>query len=230
MLALLVACAAPTVDETGDVGDSQRPPDRGEPAPTAIDGPCGPWAGVGGVGTRWVYEPTDAYVADFGFDGAATVEVTAQVGSVFTLVEEGDYAGDSGSFTWSRVESWRCDADGAWWLRSDTETHLTSGSYTSDQAGWRTFEPGWLVRPSTLVDWSSTFTLTVAVGDAEPVVTDAACTTTVGTEAMVEVAGRTVAARPITPDCAGVGADPGVIGAGVGLVSTPEKELVDYSP
>ncbi len=230
MLALLLACAVPTVDETGDVGDSRGSVDTGEPAPTAIDGPCGPWAGVGGVGTRWVYEPTDDYVANFGFDGAATVEVTAQDGGVFTLVEVGDYAGDSGSFTWSRVESWRCDAEGAWWLRSDTETHLTSGSFTADQVGWRTFEPGWLVRPSTLVDWSSTFTLTVAVGDAEPAVSEAACTTTVGAESTVEVAGRTVPARSITPTCEGVGADPGVLGAGVGLLSTPEKELVDYRP
>jgi hypothetical protein len=240
LLLLALACAhrgagrlADTADPAGhlDTADSGASADSGGPADTGdAHDPCGVWAGVARVGTTWTYAPTDPYVERWGFDGTYTVEIASADGGTFTLAESGSYSGSSGEFAWTRTEIWRCDADGAWLLRSDASSHAVSGDNVFDTSGWRTFEPGWRVRPATAADWTDAFTLTASMNGASPVSSAVTCTTSVTTAAPWEGAGGPVAAIAVTPTCVGVGADPYTLGADVGLVGNADESLVGYTP
>jgi hypothetical protein len=229
---LLLACAhrGPVRAETGDTSADSGADAADTGAP--LGAPCGPWAGVARVGTQWTYVASDAYVETFGFDGTFTVEVIAidDPATTVTLQQTGAYRGDSGAFTWSRTDTWRCDAAGAWWVRSESETSSISHGTPIDTRGWRTFEPGWLVRPTEMADWSDAFTVTQPVNGGDPVVTSAECVTTVTDATTFTVEGQTVAARRVTPTCTGVGADAMWLGAGVGLIDNGDEQLVGFLP
>ncbi len=222
MLLLLLACAhrGPVRADSGDTSPAQ---DTGEAA-------CGPWAGVVRVGTRWTYAPSDAYVAAWGYDGTATVEIATIEGEVVTLVEEGAYSGDGGSFAWSRADTWRCDGESAWWTRSEAETEGTSGDEIIRSTGWRTFEPGWRVRPAAMEGWTDTFVVTASINEAAPSATDVTCSTAITGEADRDLQGTPIRAHQVTPTCEGVGADPMWLGEGIGLLETPDERLVAYAP
>jgi hypothetical protein len=232
VLLLLTACAhrTPARAETGDTsgtGDtSQDASDTGGP----LGAPCGPWAGVARVGTQWTYVPTDAYVAAYEMDGSYTTTVTTIEGALVTLEQEGAYSGASGAFTWARRDTWRCDTDGAWWIRSEAETHATSGDSIMNTTGSRVFEPGWLVRPAVLEAWSDAFTVTQIVNDTAPVVTAAECTTQVSAASPATVEGRAVTTRYVEPTCTGVNGEAQWLGEHVGLVETGRERLLGFLP
>jgi hypothetical protein len=185
---------------------------------------------VAGVGTTWVYEPSAAYVEQWGFTGQYTVEVTALDGALATLSESGSYAGESGNFSWTRVDQWRCDADGAWLVRSDASTRAETSGGVSETVGWRTFEPGWRIRPSEAASWSDTFTFTASVNGGTPSATDVTCETAVTVAGPHTAAGRTVDAVSVAPACDGLSADPLLLGRGLGLLASTDEQLVRWSP
>lgn len=218
-LLLLFACAGPkAVDDTASpVDDSGAPPAS----------PCGPWAGVDGVGTRWDYVASAAYVAATGFDGTVRVEVTAVDGEAVTLVETGDLAGDAGRSTWTRTESWTCAGGEARWTASAVEGATESGGDTATTEGWRTFDPGWKVRPATLAPgdaWEDAFTYTLSVNGADPTVTEARCTSRAGDPVTVDALG--VDAIPLAVACDVLGADSPWLAEGWGMVASEDLELV----
>ncbi|MDP2306154.1 MAG: hypothetical protein Q8P18_09000 [Pseudomonadota bacterium] len=197
----------------------------------ALASPCGLWAGVARVGTRWMYEPTETYQASLDFDGEYTIEVAAIDGERVTLSQVGAYSGDAGSFTWSRTDTWRCDAAGAWWIRSEASVGGTSQDQPIRQVGWRTFTPGWLVRPAVLDEsWADAFTVTQSVNGGEPRESAASCVTSPSEVETRTVGGRAVPVRQVMPVCEGIVGIPSWLGAGVGLVETEDERLVGYWP
>lgn len=201
-------------------------------APVAAEAAiCGPWSGVARVGTRWTYASTEAYTARHGFAGTSEVVVAAIAGDTVTLRETGAHEGPSGRFRWARVDTWRCDGAGAWWIRSAGRTRGMSGGRRVATSGTRVFAPGWRVRPAdtTPAAWTDTFTLTRSVRGRATTGT-ATCTTTVSAPEPREVLGRTVRTVHVTPSCEGASLDAAWLAEGIGLVETDEKRLVAYEP
>ncbi len=230
MLLLLAACVKPV-----PAADTAR----GDTAETGVDtagppgpGPCGPWAGVRQVGTRWDFVPTNDYVERFQWNGTGSTVVTAIDGEVVTLRTTAHYSGDEGSFELSRTETWRCDAQGAWWTGSVVSTTYASGGHSSAITGTRTFDPGWLVRPSTLTlqdAWVDRFTHRQVVNGVEGS-EEVVCTSTAADDETVPVGAATVPARRVDVDCVGLDSTTLWLADGLGLVADPDLRVVEYRP
>lgn len=190
---------------------------------------CGTWAGIS-AGARWTYEPSDEYVAVYGFDGSYTVEVAGIVGDVVTLSQTGAYAGESGAFEWTRTETWRCDGEGAWLVRQEARTDGISHGMEIDTEGWRTFEPGWLLRPVRAGTWSDRFEYTIETNGvlAEP--REITCDTTAVTGPEWVGPGGPAATLFVTPACTEHTPDAFALAAGVGFVANADESLVAYTP
>lgn len=249
VLLVLFACAKhPPGGDTatrGDTGDAQ--PDTAadtsvDTADTAADtghtgtvdpGPCGPWTGVLRVGTTWTYTPSDAYVALYGMDGTFTTTVLALTDEHVTLSTEGRYDGASSYFHFVRTDTWLCDGDGAWWTASSAQSDGVSGSSVIAQEGWRSFEPGWLVRPWNLevgTTWNDSFTATSSVNGSEPEAVAASCVSTVVGEGNRVVGAGTFPALQVDYACSGVSLDDAWLAEGTGLLETEDETLERYLP
>ena len=139
------------------------------------------------------------------------------------LTAGGDYSGDGGPFTGDRLDTWRCDGDGAWIVRSEASAYGETTSGTIEQDGWRTFDPGWRIRPATPEAWEDSFVVASSAQDD----VDATCSTTVEEEGRT-FDGQELAAIHVVPTCEGVGADASWLGEGVGLLETEDVVLVAY--
>ncbi len=215
--------SADTADTAGDTGHTG----------TVDPGVCGVWSGVQRAGTAWTYVPSDAYVATYGMDGSFVTTVTAIDNDVVTLSTEGRYDGANGYFHFVRVDTWRCDDQGAWWTGSTAQSDGVSGSNTIAQEGWRSFEPGWLVRPWTLelgTSWADSFALTSAVNGSEPEVVNATCTSTVIDEQNRVVGAGTFPALLVDHACTGVSLDDPWLAEGTGLVENDDELLERFVP
>ena len=235
MVLLLVACVkSGPAHETGGRGDTAGGDSGTDGADTALNpAPCGDWSGVQRIGSAWVYDPTDAYVEEWGFDGSGSVEVTGIVGATVTLVSTGRYEGDSGYFAWSRTESWRCDADGAWWTRSEAASEGRSGTYEFGTSGVRTFDPGWLIRPADAtvgVSWTDAFVQTVDLDGSDPASTEVACSSVVVEEATRTVDAGALLARRVAVDCGSGGGLDVWLQEGVGMIEDEDQVLASYEP
>lgn len=221
MLLLTLACAHRVVPDTGA--------DGGPDTATEVAARCGAWSGVVRVGTRWTYEPTPAYVEAWGYAGQWTSEVRAMSPDV-VVSTSGEYTSETGYVRWTRTETWRCDDDGVWWIRSDAASSSATDAGTSDVVGWRTFTPGWLVRPARPADSEETFALEFAVNGGAPNQNTVTCVTTVGVVEPREYAGQTFDTVEIVPVCDAISASSYRLALGIGLVETSDELLVAYEP
>lgn len=221
MLLLTLACAHRAVPDTGADGAFDTA--------TEVAARCGGWSGVVRVGTRWTYEPTPAYVDAWGFTGQWTSEVVAMTPEILVSTT-GEYTGEPGYIRWSRTETWRCDDEGVWWVRSDAASNSKTSDGSSNVSGWRTFSPGMLIRPSRPADRDESFTLLFSLNNGDPVESTVTCTTTVSDVGPREYAGRTYDTVEMTPACETMPVAPYRLAEGVGLVETHDEYLVAYEP
>lgn len=221
MLLLTLACAHRAVPDTGADGAYDTA--------TEVAARCGGWSGVVRVGTRWTYEPTPAYVDAWGFTGQWTSEVVAMAPEILVSTI-GEYTSETGYVRWSRTETWRCDDEGVWWVRSDAVSSSKTPDGSSDVIGWRTFTPGWLIRPARPADRDESFTLLFSLNNGDPVESAVTCSSTVSEVTAREYAGRTYDTVEVSPVCDVVSASPYRLAEGVGLVETHDEYLVAYEP
>lgn len=225
----LLACAhGPAAFAPGDTSNDTARDTSGD---TSGDGPCGAFAGVRGVGTRWTYAPNDAYVATYGYDGTFGIEVAAIDEGNVTLAVAGSYTGDGGGFSWTRTDTWRCDDAGAWLTHTTSTSRSEPGG--SELEGSRAFDPGWLIRPASLDEgatWTDSFALTSAYNGGEPVTEPVTCTSTVDDRAVREVDAGAVEALHVGVQCDGIGADGVWLHEGMGMIENDDEALVAYAP
>ena len=251
MLWLLLACAKqpPPMDsghvqtadsgETGSAstGDTART-ETGDSAgpPVTIwetDGPCGAWSGVQRTGTTWTYAASDAYVTGYALDGTFTTVATVGDDDTVTLATSGKYEGETSSFVFSRTDTWKCDAAGAWWIRNESSATSRAGSNESTITGWRTFTPGWLVRPATAdvsATWTDEFVLDSEVNGVVSEPASATCVSTIVDEQNRTVDGGTFAARQLDVACDILNGNSKWIAQYLGIVETEEEVLAAYTP
>jgi hypothetical protein len=196
-------------------------------------GPCGAWSGVRRVGTTWTVQATQAYKDRLGWDGGGTQTVIADSAEETVIHYVAHFEGGDSWFDVDRTETWRCDADGAWWVRSDVKT--SGRTYNADIGviATRTFEPGWLVRPSSLhagATWQDAFVVTTVSEDVGDSTSSVTCTTTAGQEVEHPVAAGTLKAVPLTVDCGSFGAPQPWLAEGTGFVDDGDVELSAYVP
>lgn len=249
MLWLLLACAKqrPPVDsapaipvdstEVGDTGDSSIA-DTADSAASPVtlwpvDGPCGAWSGVQQTGTTWTYTASDDYVATYAMDGGFTTVATVGEDGLVTLLSTGSYAGDRSSFSYSRTDTWRCDEAGAWWIRNESNSNLRNGGNESTISGWRTFVPGWLVRPA-MADvgtiWTDTFTLESEVNGVHDTPYEVSCVSNVSLEEVRRVDAGEFLAQRVDTDCDGSSDTSRWLVQYLGVLATEDEELTAYVP
>lgn len=249
MLWLLLACAKqrPPADsaaaipidstETGDSSDL-GPSDTADSgvSPVTIwpvDGPCGAWSGVQRTGTTWAYAASDAYVASYAMDGGYTTFATVTEDGIVTLVSTGSYTGEYSSFSYSRTDTWRCDPAGAWWTRNESNSNLTTSNGESTISGWRSFTPGWLVRPSLAevgATWTDLFVLEGEVNGVESAPQDVSCVSNVSLEELRIVEAGEFTARRVDTDCDVSSDSSRWLTHRLGMLETDDEELIAYVP
>ncbi|MBM4365920.1 MAG: hypothetical protein FJ102_06865 [Deltaproteobacteria bacterium] len=243
MLLIVLGCAKapPPVDSGGidsgsrDTSDTATAGDSGDTGGFSVPvepGPCGAWAGVQGGGTTWTYEPTEAYVAAYGFDGSFTTTADG-AGEEWTLRSVGRYDSDTGYISWDRTDTLRCDAEGAWFTHSESTGESLSGTSTISQVGMRHFEPGWLIRPASLElgsAWSDDFTYSSEVNGV--VADDLAvhCDNTVVAAEARELPVATLDALHVDFSCDNIKGPDGWLARHVGLVETDQELLTAFVP
>ena len=257
MLWLLLACAKqPAAHDSGttkpedsgsvnggDTGDSTDSGSgdtaHGETADSSgvtvweTEGPCGAWSGVQRTGTTWTYAASDDYVASYAMDGTFTTIAGVNEDGTITLDTSGMYKGEHSSFQFDRRDTWKCDEAGAWWVRNESNATSKAGSSQTTIAGWRTFSPGWLVRPATAetsATWADEFVLESEVNGipSEPVT--AHCASTVGAAEMREVDGGQFSARPLSVECDVLNGNSKWISEYLGVIETADEVLAAYVP
>lgn len=250
---LFLACAKqPVAVESADrpateTGDSSYPssesaqesdPHTGESAGAGVtvwevDGPCGAWSGVQQTGTTWTYAASDAYVATYQLDGSFTTTATVGDAGIVTLATTGEYTGDRTSFQFSRTDTWRCDAAGAWWTTNEsTSAYYVDGS-GSTITGWRTFTPGWLVRPATAdvgASWVDRFVLASEVNGIRDEGVDTSCVSIVSNEEKRNIEAGEFLARKIDTDCDVSTDSSRWLTQFLGMIETDDEILVEYVP
>ena len=234
LLFAVLACAKQPLPDTGrslETGDTARGETGSAEAPAI--GPCGPWSGVRRVGTKWEVRATESYETRFGWTGGGTVEVVGDAPDETVLHYLATFEGSESYFTLDRTETWRCDEQGAWWLRSDVKTEGRSGSADIGLASVRTFSPGWLVRPAALeagLVWNDAFVLTTATEGFEATTADVTCASVAGEETERTVAAGTFTAIQLQVACEGAGAADPWLAMGTGQIDDGDVELVSYQP
>lgn len=253
MFWLLIACAKqPTPVDSGSTtpadstvggdsggdggGDSESETGKVPITIWEMAGPCGEWSGVQQSGTTWTYAASDSYVATHAMDGGFTTTATV-IGegeaSTVLLTTTGKYKGEGSDFSYSRIDTWRCDAAGAWWVRNESTSSYTAGGVGSSISGWRTFTPGWLVRPATAevgASWTDTFVLDAEVNGVQDEPTNVSCVSSVSIEETRAVEAGEFVARRVDIDCDTLSDTWRWLTRYLGVVETDDETLAQYLP
>lgn len=259
MWLLLLVCAkqppqtaAPPQDTDGTVNDSALESDTSSgdtSTDTSIDtssdtgdvsvtfwespGPCGEWSGVQTSTTTWNYVASDEYVESFQMDGGYTSTATIHGDGTVSIRSVGQYKGDSTSFSFDRTDLWRCDIEGAWLMRTDNTSTVVAGASTSTISGWRSFSPGWLVRPvqaEVSSSWVDGFDLESEINGSHSGPDAIQCVSTVDEESVFSLDGGDFVARKVFVDCDELTDTYRWLSRYIGLVQTNDELLDGYRP